>query len=99
MLKMLGAGLFGRINTMLGASVPFPSASIYRRGTDTYKDELLKLHPFPPALVPNFTRQLGNRLRHDAPSELDSAENIGLLDAGAFCNIPYLPLCVSRSFK
>lgn len=58
----------------------------------TFESDLSTLHPFPPAELPNFLRGLHGQLKPGIPAAVTERETLGLMDAGAELNIPYVPL-------
>lgn len=49
------------------------------------------IHPFPPAELPNFVKGVKG-LKETAPENIPSLDTLGFMDAGAWLNLPYLPL-------
>lgn len=61
--------------------------------TAELQKDLEAIHPFPPAEIANFTKGLDEgQLRDGAPLDVVQKDTIGLMDAGAELNIPYVPL-------
>nr|POE94641.1 cytosolic phospholipase a2 zeta [Quercus suber] len=59
----------------------------------TGKDEdLVKVHPIDPAVIPNFARGLRDRLPATAPAGIHTATHLQLMDAGMNNNLPIYPL-------
>lgn len=57
------------------------------------KDEdLVKVHPIDPALIPNFLLGLEDRLPPTCPSSIHEASHLQLMDAGMSNNLPIYPL-------
>lgn len=56
------------------------------------KDDLVKVHPFEPAQIPNFVLGLRGSLPESTPESLHTSDSIQLMDAGMDCNLPIYPL-------
>ncbi|KAI1749868.1 acyl transferase/acyl hydrolase/lysophospholipase [Xylaria castorea] len=58
-----------------------------------YSDDLEKVHPFDPAMIPNFAYNMDpNKLRFTTPTNIQEKEYIQLMDAGMSNNLPIYPL-------
>ncbi|KAL7627512.1 hypothetical protein AAE478_001705 [Parahypoxylon ruwenzoriense] len=57
-----------------------------------YNEDLEKVHPIDPALVPNFTYNMKGKLRFTTPTTIYNDEYIRLMDAGMSNNLPIYPL-------
>ncbi|TRX96859.1 hypothetical protein FHL15_002165 [Xylaria flabelliformis] len=58
-----------------------------------YSDDLEKVHPFDPAMIPNFAYNMDpNKLRFTTPTNIQENEYIQLMDAGMSNNLPIYPL-------
>ncbi|KAI0447567.1 acyl transferase/acyl hydrolase/lysophospholipase [Xylaria telfairii] len=58
-----------------------------------YSDDLEKVHPFDPAMIPNFAFNMDpNKLRFTTPTNIYQNEYIQLMDAGMSNNLPIYPL-------
>ncbi|KAI8629564.1 cytosolic phospholipase A2 zeta [Xylariaceae sp. FL1651] len=57
-----------------------------------YNEDLEKVHPIGPALIPNFTYGMDKRLRFTTPTTIHEKEYIQLMDAGMSNNLPIYPL-------
>ncbi|KAI0478921.1 cytosolic phospholipase A2 zeta [Xylariaceae sp. FL0804] len=55
-------------------------------------EDLEKVHPIDPALIPNFTYNMEGKLRFTTPTKIHSNEYIQLMDAGMSNNLPIYPL-------
>lgn len=55
-------------------------------------DDLVKLHPIDPALIPNFAVGLKDRLPETCPESIHTSEHLQLMDAGMSNNLPIYPL-------
>jgi len=55
-------------------------------------NDLVKVHPFKAAQIPNFVLGLREHLPPSTPESLHANESIELLDAGMSCNLPIYPL-------
>ncbi|TKA30157.1 hypothetical protein B0A50_02876 [Salinomyces thailandicus] len=55
-------------------------------------DELVKVHPIDPAVIPNYATGLGNRLPATCPEGLRTSSHLQLMDAGMANNLPIYPL-------
>lgn len=58
---------------------------------EDYQDSMSAIHPFPPALLPNFVRGVKG-LGPNAPENMADLDTLGFMDAGAWLNLPYVPL-------
>ncbi|KAF2771998.1 FabD/lysophospholipase-like protein [Teratosphaeria nubilosa] len=67
---------FGRLDTLLSGK----------------SDELVKVHPIDPALIPNFALGLRDRLPAAVPESMHHASHLQLMDAGMANNLPIYPL-------
>lgn len=57
------------------------------------KDEdLVKVHPIDPAVIPNFARGLRDQLPEDCPESIHESTHLQLMDAGMSNNLPIYPL-------
>ncbi|GAA6063249.1 hypothetical protein JCM10212_003612 [Sporobolomyces blumeae] len=50
------------------------------------------IHPFPPAELPNFLKNLKGKLREGTSESVTELDTLGFMDSGAFLNLPYIPL-------
>lgn len=66
--------------------------SLWKNKSASFESDLSTLHPFPPAELPNFLRGLHGQLKPGLPASITERETLGLMDAGAELNIPYVPL-------
>ncbi|KAI1386397.1 FabD/lysophospholipase-like protein [Hypoxylon trugodes] len=57
-----------------------------------YNEDLEKVHPIDPAQIPNFTYNMGGKLRFTTPTTIYDNEYIQLMDAGMSNNLPIYPL-------
>ncbi|KAI0453131.1 acyl transferase/acyl hydrolase/lysophospholipase [Xylaria acuta] len=58
-----------------------------------YSEDLEKVHPFDPAMIPNFAYNIDpNKLRFTTPTNIHENEYIQLMDAGMSNNLPIYPL-------
>ncbi|KAI0171842.1 FabD/lysophospholipase-like protein [Hypoxylon sp. FL1284] len=57
-----------------------------------YNQDLEKVHPIDPALIPNFTYNMKGKLRFTTPTTIHNQEYIQLMDAGMSNNLPIYPL-------
>ncbi|KAI0868924.1 acyl transferase/acyl hydrolase/lysophospholipase [Hypoxylon argillaceum] len=58
-----------------------------------YSEDLEKVHPIDPALIPNFAYGMDvNKLRFTTPTNIHEKEYIQLMDAGMSNNLPIYPL-------
>jgi cytosolic phospholipase A2 len=55
-------------------------------------DDLSKVHPIDPAVIPNFARGLRDRLPESCPESIHKASHLQLMDAGMSNNLPIYPL-------
>lgn len=55
-------------------------------------DDLVKLHPIDPAVIPNYAWGLGNRLPDTVPASIREMSHLQLMDAGMSNNLPIYPL-------
>lgn len=55
-------------------------------------DDLSKVHPIDPAVIPNFARGLRDRLPESCPESIHQASHLQLMDAGMSNNLPIYPL-------
>jgi len=55
-------------------------------------DDLVKVHPFDPAQIPNFVLGLRDQLPASTPESLHTSDTIQLMDAGMSNNLPIYPL-------
>ncbi|CAJ2513668.1 Uu.00g017870.m01.CDS01 [Anthostomella pinea] len=55
-------------------------------------EDLEKVHPIDPALIPNFTYNMEGKLRFTTPTKIYDNEYIQLMDAGMSNNLPIYPL-------
>jgi len=55
-------------------------------------DDLIKVHPFDPAQIPNFVLGLRDHLPASTPESLHTSDSIQLMDAGMSNNLPIYPL-------
>lgn len=65
-----------------------PDVHIY---ADDYQHHMSAIHPFPPAELPNFVKGVKG-LKRTAPGNISQLDSLGFMDAGAWLNLPYLPL-------
>lgn len=57
------------------------------------KDEdLVKVHPVDPAVIPNFLRGMKDKLPSTCPESIHDAQHLQLMDAGMSNNLPIYPL-------
>lgn len=57
------------------------------------KDEdLVKVHPIDPAVIPNFLLGLNDKLPTNCPESIHNASHLQLMDAGMSNNLPFYPL-------
>ncbi len=56
------------------------------------QEDLVKVHPLDPAVIPNFAKGLRHRLPEDCPESLNEASHLQLMDAGMSNNLPIYPL-------
>ncbi|KAL8286964.1 hypothetical protein RQP46_003970 [Phenoliferia psychrophenolica] len=56
-----------------------------------YEHSLDHIHPITPAEIPSFLKDLDG-LRPTAPATITKLDTLGLMDAGANLNVPYVPL-------
>ncbi|EER39487.1 phospholipase A2 [Histoplasma capsulatum H143] len=59
---------------------------------DGNRDELIRVHPFDPASIPNFTLGLKGRLPKTCPESIFTDKELHLMDAGMSNNLPIYPL-------
>lgn len=57
-----------------------------------HNDDLSKVHPIDPAMLPNFTYGMEGQLPGTAPSSIYKNEYLQLMDAGMSNNLPIYPL-------
>ncbi|CAH7668862.1 acyl transferase/acyl hydrolase/lysophospholipase [Phakopsora pachyrhizi] len=69
-----------------------PFFSVVENYVSRFETDLAALHPFPPAELPNFLYGLRGSLKPALPASIVEGKTLGLLDAGAELNIPYVPL-------
>ncbi|KAG0139325.1 hypothetical protein CROQUDRAFT_666676 [Cronartium quercuum f. sp. fusiforme G11] len=69
-----------------------PFFKMFDAYVSTFESDLSTLHPFPPAELPNFLRGLQGQLKPGLSVAVTECETLGLMDAGAELNIPYVPL-------
>ncbi|KAI0165507.1 cytosolic phospholipase A2 zeta [Xylariaceae sp. FL1272] len=55
-------------------------------------EDLVKVHPIDPALIPNFAFGMDDTLRNTTPTTIQKNEYIQLMDAGMSNNLPIYPL-------
>lgn len=55
-------------------------------------DDLSKVHPIDPAIIPNFAYQMHGKLPSTTPKSIYEEEHIQLMDAGMSNNLPIYPL-------
>lgn len=55
-------------------------------------DDLSKVHPIDPAIIPNFAYQMYGKLPKSTPTSILDGEYIQLMDAGMSNNLPIYPL-------
>ncbi|KAK5138605.1 hypothetical protein LTR08_000193 [Meristemomyces frigidus] len=55
-------------------------------------DDLVKVHPIDPAVIPNFALGLKDRLPESCPASIHDATHLQLMDAGMANNLPIYPL-------
>ena len=55
-------------------------------------DDLVKVHPIDPAVIPNFARGLRDKLPEDCPNSIHDSSHLQLMDAGMSNNLPIYPL-------
>jgi phospholipase A2 len=55
-------------------------------------DDLVKVHPIDPAVIPNFALGLKDRLPDTVPESVHEADHLQLMDAGMSNNLPIYPL-------
>lgn len=55
-------------------------------------DDLSKVHPIDPAIIPNFAYQMYGKLPKSTPASILDGEYIHLMDAGMSNNLPIYPL-------
>ena len=55
-------------------------------------DDLVKVHPIDPAVIPNFALGLKDRLPDTVPESVHEAGHLQLMDAGMSNNLPIYPL-------
>ncbi|KAL7926307.1 acyl transferase/acyl hydrolase/lysophospholipase [Trichoderma austrokoningii] len=55
-------------------------------------DDLSKMHPIDPAIIPNFAYQMHGKLPKSTPASILDGEYIQLMDAGMSNNLPIYPL-------
>ncbi|OAA44419.1 cytosolic phospholipase A2 zeta [Metarhizium rileyi] len=55
-------------------------------------DDLSKVHPIDPAIIPNFAYQMHGKLPNTTPKSVYEQEHIQLMDAGMSNNLPIYPL-------
>lgn len=55
-------------------------------------DDLVKVHPIDPAVVPNFCLGLRNKLPDTVPESIHNDSHLQLMDAGMSNNLPIYPL-------
>ncbi|KAK4705665.1 cytosolic phospholipase A2, partial [Phenoliferia sp. Uapishka_3] len=58
---------------------------------ENYESSLDAIHPITPAEIPSFVKNLKG-LRPGAPESITKLDTLGLMDAGANLNVPYVPL-------
>jgi phospholipase A2 len=56
------------------------------------EDDLNKVHPLDPALLPNFATNLRDKLPETCPESIHEASHLQLMDAGMSNNLPIYPL-------
>ncbi|KUI68178.1 Cytosolic phospholipase A2 zeta [Cytospora mali] len=57
-----------------------------------HNDDLSKVHPIDPAMIPNFTYGMGSELPRTTPTSVHENEYLQLMDAGMSNNLPVYPL-------
>lgn len=57
-----------------------------------HNEDLSKVHPFDPAMLPNYTYGMGGKLRLTTPTSVYKNEYLQLMDAGMSNNLPIYPL-------
>lgn len=55
-------------------------------------DDLVKVHPIDPAVIPNFLLGLKDKLPTNCPESVHEASHLQLMDAGMSNNLPFYPL-------
>lgn len=55
-------------------------------------DDLVKLHPIDPAVIPNFALGLRDKLPESCPESVHTSQHLQLMDAGMSNNLPIYPL-------
>lgn len=55
-------------------------------------DDLVKVHPIDPSVIPNFTLGLRDQLPDTTPESIHEASHLQLMDAGMSNNLPIYPL-------
>lgn len=55
-------------------------------------DDLVKVHPIDPALIPNFALGLKDKLPETVPESIHTSKHLQLMDAGMSNNLPIYPL-------
>lgn len=55
-------------------------------------EDLSKVHPIDPAMIPNFTYGMGDKLPRTTPTSVHENEYLQLMDAGMSNNLPVYPL-------
>ena len=59
---------------------------------DARDDDLVKVHPIDPAVIPNFALGLRTSLPPSCPESMHNVEHLQLMDAGMANNLPIYPL-------
>ncbi|KAI0022656.1 FabD/lysophospholipase-like protein [Xylariomycetidae sp. FL0641] len=57
-----------------------------------HNEDLEKVHPIDPAMIPNFAYNMEGKLRFTTPTKIHNNEYIQLMDAGMSNNLPIYPL-------
>lgn len=57
-----------------------------------HNEDLSKVHPIDPAMLPNFTYGMGDKLPRTTPTSVHENEYLQLMDAGMSNNLPVYPL-------
>lgn len=57
-----------------------------------HNEDLSKVHPIDPAMIPNFTYGMGDKLPRTTPTSVHENEYLQLMDAGMSNNLPVYPL-------
>ena len=80
---------YNEIRPIVSSITGFKSVDELISGRD---DDLSKVHPIDPAIIPNFIYKMNGQLPSTTPKSVYEREHIQLMDAGMSNNLPIYPL-------